>query len=101
MSIQSIAPVTPASIPDIRTTITQPSGSGGGEFRDLLANSIASVEAQQTQAKAAVENFLSGDSEDLHTVALAGQRAELSLQLFMQVRNKVVNAYQEVMRMQM
>lgn len=97
MPIQAIQPV---SVPDIATTITQ-SSSGGDDFRDLLASSIASVEQTQTQAKTAVDNFLTGESEDLHTAAIAGQKAELSLQLFMQVRNKVVSAYQEVMRMQM
>ncbi|MCU1259623.1 MAG: flagellar hook-basal body complex subunit FliE [Bryobacterales bacterium] len=93
-----IQPIQPPSIPDIQTTISK--ASGAGDFRDLLASSIASVEQQQHEAQTAVNNFLTGESEDLHTAALAGQRAELSLQLFMQVRNKVVSAYQEVMRMQ-
>src|SRR5947209_2439707 len=100
MPILPIAPAAPiTAVPDIQTTISKSTGTG--EFRDLLANSIAAVEQQGNTAKAAVENFLTGESEDLHTAALAGQRAEVSLQLFMQVRNKVVSAYQEVMRMQM
>ena len=52
-------------------------------------------------ASASVERFLSGDGEDLHTTVLATQRAELAFEMFQQVRNKVVNAYQEIMRMQM
>ena len=50
---------------------------------------------------ASVERFLSGEGEELHTTILATQRAELSFDLFLQVRNKVVSAYQEIMRMQM
>src|SRR6185369_1425935 len=46
-------------------------------------------------------NFLSGDGEDLHSTVLAVQRAGLEFDMLMQVRNKVVSAYQEVMRMQM
>ena len=53
------------------------------------------------QAAATVESFLSGEGEDLHTVALATQRADLAFEMFQQVRNKVVSAYQEIMKMQM
>jgi len=53
------------------------------------------------QASATVESFLSGEGEDLHTVALATQRADLAFEMFQQVRNKVVSAYQEIMKMQM
>ncbi len=95
-----IQPIQPVAIPDIQTTITQ-SSSGGGDFRDFLTTAINSVEQQQTSATNAVNSFLTGESEDLHTAAITSQRAELSLQMFMQVRNKIVSAYQEVMRMQM
>jgi len=44
---------------------------------------------------------LSGDGEDLHSTVLSVQRATLEFDMLMQVRNKVVSAYQEVMRMQM
>jgi flagellar hook-basal body complex protein FliE len=52
-------------------------------------------------ASRSVENFLSGEGEDIHTTVLATQRAELAFEMFQQVRNKVVSAYQEIMRMQM
>ena len=44
---------------------------------------------------------MSGEGVDLHSTILASQRAELEFQMFMQVRNKVVSAYQEVMKMQL
>jgi flagellar hook-basal body complex protein FliE len=47
-----------------------------------------------------VERFLSGEGEDLHTTVLATTQAELSFNMFLQMRNKVVSAYQEIMRMQ-
>ena len=52
-------------------------------------------------ANQAAEKFLSGDGEDLHSAILASQRADLEFQMFLQVRNKIVSAYQEVMKMQM
>ena len=69
-------------------------------FQDTLAQAIHQVEGFRQEADTKVTNFLAGESEDMHSVAVATQRAELSFELFQQVRNKVVQAYQEVMRMQ-
>jgi flagellar hook-basal body complex protein FliE len=97
-----IAPIQPVQ-PGIVTGISLPSAepSSPGEFRDLLTNSMASIERQQNEATTAVNQFLSGEGGELHSVALAQQRASLSMDLFLQVRNKVISAYQEVMKMQM
>ncbi|MDQ2899183.1 MAG: flagellar hook-basal body complex protein FliE [Acidobacteriota bacterium] len=86
-------------IPEIPAAIAPPQGPGN--FQDLLQASIGKVEQAHNEAAQAVGNFLSGDGEELHTVAIASQRAELSMELFLQVRNKVISAYQEIMRMQM
>lgn len=77
------------------------SGSSDVSFRDMLGSAINQVEGARTSANQSVDKFLSGDGEDLHTTILASQRADLEFQMFMQVRNKVVSAYQEVMKMQM
>lgn len=66
----------------------------------MLEGMIGEVEQSQTQATQAAQNFLSGGDEELHSVALAAQRADLQFDLFLQVRNKAVSAYQEIMRMQ-
>jgi flagellar hook-basal body complex protein FliE len=58
------------------------------------------VEAARKTADQQVEAFLNGDQGELHTAALAVQKAEMSFELFVQMRNKVVQAYQEVMQMQ-
>jgi len=77
------------------------SRSSDGAFRDVFASAIQSVESSTQTASASVEKFLSGEGGELHSTILATQKAELSFDLFLQMRNKVVNAYQEVMRMQM
>src|SRR5918911_714626 len=95
-----IVPVQP-TIPGIGIPKAAPlSGAGDGAFRAMLEQSISTVEAQRTAAQQSVDRFLTGEGEELHQVALATQKAELSFEMFMQVRNKVVQAYQEVMRMQ-
>jgi flagellar hook-basal body complex protein FliE len=76
------------------------SAGGTGAFQSMLQGMIAPVEQSQAQANQAVQNFLSGGDEELHSVALAAQRADLQFNLMLQVRNKAVSAYQEIMRMQ-
>lgn len=94
--ISSIASLAPAGIPATRV-----SSKGGSDFKDLLEGAISRVENLHQAAAQSVERALSGEGEELHTTVLATQRAQLSFELFMQVRNKVVSAYQEVMRMQL
>jgi flagellar hook-basal body complex protein FliE len=72
-----------------------------GEFQKVLESTIQTLQSTQNDASKAVQSFLTGESEDLHTTALATQRAEIAFELGLQVRNKVVSAYQEIMRMQM
>lgn len=94
-----ILPISHAALPEV----VRSAGSvkGGGSFQDVFASAVQNVEAAGKTASASVERFLSGEGEELHTTILATQRAELSFELFMQARNKVVSAYQEIMRMQM
>jgi flagellar hook-basal body complex protein FliE len=95
------APIAPIRIPDPASiALPRPGPQDGPGFSTVLGDAIHRVEAFQQDASRKVENFLSGENEDLHTAAMSVQRAELVFELFQQVRNKVVQAYQEVMRMQ-
>ena len=93
-----ILPISHAALPQDIRPAGQPGGAGG--FQDVLSNAIQKVEAIGQNASTSVGRFLSGEGEELHTTILATQKAELSFDLFLQARNKVVNAYQEIMRMQ-
>ncbi len=81
--------------------ITGGSGAaaGGSSFADALGGAIDAVESTQQNANSAAMALLTGGKGDVHTVALATQQAELSFELFQQVRNKFVSAYQEIMKM--
>ena len=70
-------------------------------FADAFHDAVARVNAFQERSDTSVNRFLSGENEEVHQVALDAQRAELAFDLFMQTRNKVVQAYQEIMRMQL
>src|SRR5579864_4847514 len=99
----NISPIQPSSIQPVGPIeIGGPArSSGGSDFQNVLQGAIEQVERSRSDANQSVQNFLSGDGEDLHSTILSVQRADLEFDMLMQVRNKVVSAYQEVMRMQM
>jgi len=95
-----IAPVG-VSLPAITAPSAAPQGpSAGSGFGGILSDAIQKVEQFQQNASNSIDRFLSGEGEELHQVAVNVQQAELSFEMFMQLRNKVVSAYQEVMKMQ-
>ena len=96
MNISGFAPIQPI-VPGSASSAEPTDGS----FQDVLKNAISQVESSRSAADKSVQQFLSGEGEDLHSTILASQRADLEFQMFMQVRNKVVSAYQEIMKMQM
>jgi flagellar hook-basal body complex protein FliE len=97
-SISSLIPITPIA-PSIGAGAARAAGKTS-DFASLMDSAIKGVEQPRQAANQAVQNLLNGDGE-LHTVALAAQRADLAFDLGLQVRNKIVSAYQEVMRMQL
>jgi flagellar hook-basal body complex protein FliE len=94
----AITPIRSISIPELTPA---PAAAGkSGEFRDLIEGAIGKVEQTRADAAQTVESFLAGEGGELHTALLATQQAGLALDLFIETRNKVVQAYQEIMRMQ-
>ncbi len=69
-------------------------------FGELFQAALQKVNQQQLEAEEAVQGLISGEIEDLHQVMIATEKARLSLQLTVQVTNKVVEAYKEITRMQ-
>ena len=90
----------PPIVPPVAAPPEAVAPSEPGVFQQMFQSSVAEVNSYQQNAAQATDRLLSGESEDLHKVALDTQKAELSFEMFVQVRNKVVSAYQEIMRMQ-
>ena len=76
-------------------------GSEAGGFGDLLKQALQDVNQVSAQAEAEARNLMTGQGADMHTAMLAVQKAELNFQMMMAVRSKLIDAYREVMRMQM
>ena len=81
-------------------TSPNPTGEVGPSFTETLAKSIEEVNHLQKEADQAIEKLASGESQSVHGAMLAATKADTAFRMTMQVRNKIVEAYQEVMRMQ-
>ncbi len=75
------------------------SKSGSG-FLDVLHSAMDDMQHLQGQAESKVAGVFEGSGADVHSAMIAVEKADLSFQLMMQVRNKIVSAYEEISRMQ-
>lgn len=73
---------------------------GGKSFSETLAESLNEVNTLQQEADQAIENIVTGKSENIHETMITVGKADMAFRMTMQVRNKIVEAYQEVLRMQ-
>lgn len=96
------SPITPITAPrQIDTALASDRGpQGAGGLAESFRDTLAKVNGLQQQAHASAGQFLAGESVDVHKVVLDQQRSQIAFDLLLQVRNKAVQAYQEVMRMQ-
>ena len=76
-------------------------GGAPGAFAQLLQNQMADLDASVGSAETAMQSLASGRPVELHEVMISLERARLSVQTFVQVRNKLVESYQDLMRMQL
>jgi len=81
-------------------TATSIAGAGGPSFGDVVKNAVEEVNSLQAGADDLARKLATGDVQDIHQVMLALDKASTAFGLTVQVRNKVVEAYQEIMRLQ-
>lgn len=74
--------------------------NSGTSFVNYLKDAIGNVNDLQENAKVLGEKLATGEINDIHSVMIAGQEADLSLQFTLAIRNKIMDAYSEIMRMQ-
>lgn len=69
------------------------------EFSSFLSDAISEVNQAQIESAILSDKFASKEIEDIHQVTAAGQKSSIMLQMTLQVRNKMIESYQEIMRM--
>jgi flagellar hook-basal body complex protein FliE len=83
-----------------RTLIDRTLKETNASFGQTLERAMADVNALQNEAGKAVEKMVVGETVDLHEVMVAVEKAKTSFDLLMEIRNKALEAYREIMRMQ-
>jgi flagellar hook-basal body complex protein FliE len=92
-----IQPIAPISVSNHAQNASEVSAVN---FKDLLNKAISDLNTSQTDANTAIQNLATGGSDNLHDVIISMEKAEMTLQYAIQVRNKVMDAYQSVIQMQ-
>jgi flagellar hook-basal body complex protein FliE len=86
---------------DPAQTIAAPADEKQVSFMEYLAAALNGAEQLQTEASLSAINLVTGNESFLHNTMIAYDRASMALQLTVEVRNRIVESYQEIMRMQM
>mgnify|MGYP000870725376 CR=1 FL=1 len=84
----------------IQTISAETKAQPAGDFGEILQGMLAKVNQMQLAADQATMQLAMGEDVDLHKVMILGTRASLALETTMAIRNKLIDAYQEIMRMQ-
>lgn len=80
---------------------TTPTQESSTDFAQELKNALGNVNEMQVQGEKAMSDIATGSVKDLHQAAIAIDKAEISMKLMLEVRNKALNAYKEITRTQM
>ncbi len=73
---------------------------GAGSFVEVLKESINKANEIEKEADKEIQKLATMESKDIHTTRIAVEKADMTFQMMMQIRNKIINAYEEIMRMQ-
>lgn len=90
-------------IPNVSAVNSATKASGvniGEQFNSMLNDAIAKIDGDHKEVDKLNNMFAAGELPDVHKLLIESQKAELNLQLTVQIRNKVIEAYQEIMRTQ-
>lgn len=79
---------------------TNTTEKASNSFANMLGNAIEQVNDSQLESNQAAQKLIDGDETDLHNVMIASEKASISLSTAVEVRDKAINAYQSIMRMQ-
>jgi flagellar hook-basal body complex protein FliE len=93
-ALQPLPPLSQASVQG------ETPAMAGGTFQQILGQVLQPIADSNAKADAAIQALATGEADDLHTVSLAVAQADLAFRMLLELRNRLTEAYQEVMRMQ-
>jgi flagellar hook-basal body complex protein FliE len=103
MAVNQINPIGPLGGPE---ALGKPGGApqaakGGASFKETLTSLLKDVDSLQKKADVSIQKMASGEINDVHQVMQSAEEAKLAFNMMMEIRNKVMDAYQEVMRIRL
>ena len=98
--MNSIGSISHIFSPPLKPVDSGPVGQATSDFGDMLKTMLDQVNETQMSGEQATRNLQSGDAKHLHEVMIAVEEADVSLRMLVQMRNKALTAYEEIMRMQ-
>ncbi len=93
------APITPNFASGV-APVQAPEKAKGAQFASMLADLVQDANGTQLKADQVFEEFVTGKTENVHDVVLSVAQADVSFRLLLEIRNHLMEAYQEIMRMQ-
>ena len=99
MNSVSLGGIPNATLPDT-SALGSIDDAQGPSFGDVLKSAVQGVDDVNRSATSQIGNLLQGGGGDINSVMIAVEKADVSFQLMMQVRNKIVSAYQDIEKMQ-
>lgn len=100
MTIPAIAPVTGVTGTGYLTSVQAPGATDGSSFAGSLTGAVDNLQSLQSASKSLAVQAVTGDLTDIHAATLAASRAQVTLELVSAIRNKGVDGFNEIMRMQ-
>jgi len=100
-NLNNIGSLSTADLLKNKNGISKATPTGGEQFADVLKKSISETNTIQVDSEKAMADIATGQVKDLHQAAIAIDKAENSMKLMLEVRNKALNAYKEILRTQM
>lgn len=86
-------------LPEVNSPEKKAADASSASFSDYVKQSLADVNRQMLDADQAIDDLATGKNQDIHNTMIAMKKAEISFELVMQVRNKLISAYDEIRRM--
>lgn len=96
----SIAPVTSSSFSTVSGSTTKVASNPSDKFENVFSKLIKGANQNQVEADKSIQQLANGESDNLHDVVLSVAKADMSFRLLLEIRNRLIDSYQELMRMQ-
>ena len=103
MAINQINPIGPIREPDKQSGIQKPASTAGEvpSFKETMKSFLEDVNGLQQKADESIQKMAAGEINDVHQVMASVEEANVAFNMMMEIRNKVMDAYQEVMRIRL